>query len=76
VNLGNPGEFTMMQLAEQVRALTGSSSEIVYEPLPKDDPVRRKPDISRAVERLGWKPTIALEDGLARTVADFRSRLS
>jgi UDP-glucuronate decarboxylase len=75
VNIGNPGEFTMLQLAEMVRAQTGSTSAIVHEPLPADDPVRRKPDIGRAVERLGWKPTIPLEEGLARTIADFRARL-
>jgi UDP-glucuronate decarboxylase len=75
VNLGNPGEFTILELAEMVRRLTGSSTQLVYEPLPKDDPVRRKPDISRAVERLGWQPTIPLEEGLLRTIADFRARL-
>jgi UDP-glucuronate decarboxylase len=75
VNLGNPGEFTMLELAQKVRALTGSRSELVHEPLPKDDPVRRKPDIARAVERLRWRPTVALDEGLARTVADFRARI-
>jgi UDP-glucuronate decarboxylase len=76
VNLGNPGEFNMLELAQKVRKLTGSQSQIVHEPLPKDDPVRRKPDISRAVEVLGWKPTISLDEGLVRTVADFRERIS
>ena len=75
VNLGNPGEFTMIELAEKVRALTGSSSRIVHEQLPQDDPMRRRPDISRAIERLGWKPTIPLDVGLERTIADFRSRI-
>lgn len=75
INLGNPGEFTMLELAQQIRTLTGSRSEIVHEPLPTDDPVRRRPDITRAVERLQWKPTIPLETGLTRTIADFRSRL-
>jgi UDP-glucuronate decarboxylase len=75
VNLGNPGEFTMLELADKVRALTGSRSSLVHQPLPVDDPVRRRPDISRAVERLGWSPTISLDDGLARTVADFRARI-
>jgi UDP-glucuronate decarboxylase len=74
VNLGNPREFTMLELAERIKAMTNSRSQIVYEPLPKDDPVRRKPDISRAIERLGWQPTIALEQGLERTIAAFRSR--
>ena len=75
VNLGNPAEFTMLELAEKVRAMTDSRSELVYEPLPQDDPVRRKPDITRATERLGWRPVVALEDGLARTIADFRDRM-
>jgi UDP-glucuronate decarboxylase len=75
INLGNPGEFTMIELAELTKELTGSRSEIVFEPLPVDDPVRRKPDITRAVERLGWKPAIALRDGLLRTIADFRARI-
>ena len=75
VNLGNPGEFTMLELAEMTKELTGSKSDFVYEPLPVDDPVRRKPDITRAVERLGWKPTIPLKDGLTRTIADFRARI-
>jgi UDP-glucuronate decarboxylase len=72
INLGNPGEFTMLELAQTVRRLTGSSSNIVHEPLPADDPARRRPDITRAVERLGWKPTIPLEAGLEKTVQYFR----
>jgi UDP-glucuronate decarboxylase len=76
VNIGNPGEFNMLELAQKVRKLTGSQSPIVHEPLPKDDPVRRKPDISRAVEVLDWKPTISLDEGLVRTVADFRERIA
>src|SRR5450432_3027882 len=75
VNLGNPGEFTMLELAELARELTGSRSPFVYEPMPIDDPARRKPDITRAVERLGWKPTINLREGLGRTVDDFRARI-
>jgi UDP-glucuronate decarboxylase len=74
VNLGNPGEFTMLELATQIRELTGSESTLVYEPLPKDDPVRRKPDIGRARERLGWSPHVPLQQGLVRTIAAFRSR--
>ena len=65
----------MLELAERVRKLTGSSSEIVHEPLPVDDPVRRRPDISRAIERLGWTPKIELDQGLAHTIADFRARI-
>jgi UDP-glucuronate decarboxylase len=72
VNLGNPGEFSMLELAEKVRRLTDSQSKIVHAPLPTDDPVRRKPDISRATERLGWRPTVPLEEGLRRTIASFR----
>jgi len=75
VNLGNPGEFTMVELAERIRSLTGSRSPLVYQPLPTDDPVRRRPDITRAVEILGWQPTVPLEEGLTRTVADFRPRI-
>lgn len=72
VNLGNPGEFTIRQLAEKVIEMTGSSSEIVTRPLPQDDPMQRKPNISLATEKLGWTPTIELEQGLARTVAYFQ----
>jgi len=75
VNLGNPEECTMLELAEKVRAMTDSESPFVYQPLPEDDPLRRKPDITRAIERLGWRPVTPLEDGLARTIADFRDRI-
>ena len=69
VNIGNPAEFTLLELAELVLKLTGSPSEIVYEALPEDDPQQRQPDITRAKELLGWEPTIALEDGLRRLLA-------
>jgi UDP-glucuronate decarboxylase len=75
INLGNPTEFTIAELAHKIRELTSSSSPLITEPLPKDDPVRRKPDISRAIERLGWRPTVSLEEGLEKTIADFRARL-
>ena len=75
VNIGNPDEFTMLELAEQVLAVTGSSSEIVYEELPVDDPTQRRPDISLARERLDWKPTVELHEGLERTAAYLRDRL-
>ena len=71
VNLGNPSEFTIRDLAEQVIALTGSKSKIVLKPLPSDDPMQRCPDISLAKERLGWEPTVRLQDGLSKTIAYF-----
>jgi len=73
VNLGNTGEFTMIELAELVVELTGSKSPIVHRPLPQDDPTRRRPDISLAKEALGWEPRTALADGLERTIEHFRS---
>jgi UDP-glucuronate decarboxylase len=76
VNLGNPAEFTMVELAKHVLALTGSSAPVEYRPLPADDPVRRQPDISRARELLGWEPTVDLADGLQRTVEYFRAALA
>jgi UDP-glucuronate decarboxylase len=76
INLGNPGEFTMVELARKVLAITGSTSPIEYRPLPSDDPVRRRPDISRAVEVLGWKPAVELDDGLRPTVEYFRQDLA
>ncbi|HEX3695620.1 MAG TPA: UDP-glucuronic acid decarboxylase family protein [Polyangia bacterium] len=76
VNLGNPRETTVLELAEIVRRLAGSTAEIIHAPLPKDDPTRRKPDISRAQKLLNnWTPKITLEEGLAATVSDFRKRL-
>ena len=72
VNLGNPDELTIKQVAERVVALTKSGSKIHYEPLPVDDPIRRKPDIGRAREVLGWSPKIDLDDGIRRTVDYFR----
>lgn len=75
VNLGNPTEFTINELAESVRTLCGSTVEIRHEPLPADDPRQRKPDITRAQELLGWQPTISLREGLALTIADFAARL-
>jgi len=76
VNLGNPGEFTMLELAKQVIALTDSDCELQHRPLPADDPVRRQPDISRARELLGWAPIVPLNEGLARTVDYFRHVLA
>jgi UDP-glucuronate decarboxylase len=76
VNLGNPGEFTILELATMVKELTGSKSEIVFLPLPQDDPVRRKPDISLARTKLGWEPTVPLREGLVKTIAFFRELLA
>ena len=77
INLGNPNEFTMRQLAETVLRLTGSRSRIVFKPLPADDPMQRQPDITRARERLGgWKPTVPLDEGLKHTIAYFDALLS
>jgi UDP-glucuronate decarboxylase len=73
VNIGNPNEFTIRELAEKVIALTGSRSELVQHPLPTDDPRQRQPDISLARQVLGWEPKIALDEGLGRTVDYFRS---
>ena len=73
MNLGNPGEFTIKDLAEHVVRLTGSSSELVYRDLPADDPLQRCPDIALARETLGWEPTVKLEDGLKRTIPYFQS---
>jgi UDP-glucuronate decarboxylase len=72
VNLGNPDEFSMRELAELVRAETGSSSPLVTQPLPQDDPKQRQPDIALARERLGWSPGVALREGLKPTVRYFR----
>ena len=74
VNLGNPGEFTMIELAEIILKMTNSKSKIVFKPLPSDDPKQRKPDISLAKEKLnGWEPTIRLEEGLVETIKYFKS---
>jgi len=75
VNLGNPGEFTMRQLAELTLKLVGGSSKIVHRPLPSDDPRQRKPDITLAKRHLQWEPTVPLEEGLQRTIAYFKTRL-
>ena len=74
INIGNPGEFTMLELAEQVIALTGSRSVIEHRPLPQDDPKQRRPDITKAKTLLDWEPAVPLRDGLARTIEDFRRR--
>lgn len=76
LNLGNPGEFTMLELAEKIIAHTGSASQIIFKPLPHDDPVRRRPNIGLAVERISWAPTVALDEGLRKTIAYFENKLT
>jgi len=73
VNLGNPGEFTILELAKLVLDQTGSKSKLVYRPLPADDPTKRKPDITLAKQKLGWEPKVPLAEGLKRTIAWFKS---
>jgi UDP-glucuronate decarboxylase len=73
VNIGNPGEFTILELAQKVIQLTNSSSKIIYQPLPSDDPMQRKPDITLAQKELGWEPKINLEEGLIRTIDFFKT---
>jgi dTDP-glucose 4,6-dehydratase len=75
INIGNPVEFTMMELSEMVLELTGSQSKVVYRPLPEDDPMQRRPDITKARELLGWEPTVGLRDGLIRTIDWFKKSL-
>ncbi|MCF7929390.1 MAG: SDR family oxidoreductase [Spirochaetales bacterium] len=76
VNIGNPGEFTILELAEKIIEMTGSKSSLVFRELPEDDPLRRKPDISLAREKLDWQPTVDLEKGLEQTIQYFRDLLS
>jgi UDP-glucuronate decarboxylase len=76
INIGNPGEFTMLELAETILKLSGSKSKIIYEPLPADDPKQRQPNIQLAKEKLGWEPKVQLEDGLKETIAYFKKVLT
>ena len=75
VNLGNPGEFTMLELAENVIKLTGTKAKIIFEPLPQDDPKQRKPDIEIAKSKLNWEPTVPLDEGLKETISYFKELL-
>jgi UDP-glucuronate decarboxylase len=76
VNLGNPGEFTIRQLGEEVLKILDSKSEFTYMPLPADDPRQRQPNITKAQNMLGWNPTIPLREGLKKTVEDFKARVN
>ena len=73
VNLGNPEEFTILELAKLVLELTGSRSKLIYQPLPADDPTQRQPDITLAKQHLGWSPTVPLREGLLKTIEWFRT---
>ena len=75
VNIGNPKEFTMLELAEKVISLSGSDSKIVFKPLPQDDPMQRQPIIDLAKKELNWEPTVDLDEGRARTIEYFRVKL-
>lgn len=76
VNLGNPNEFTIKQLAELVIELTGAKSKLIYEPLPSDDPTQRQPVIDQAKELLNWEPTVQLREGLVKTIEYFEDKLT
>jgi len=76
VNLGNPEEYTILDLAQKIITMTGSKSKIVYKPLPSDDPTQRQPDITLAGQKLGWKPEVSVTDGLTRTIEYFKKELS
>jgi dTDP-glucose 4,6-dehydratase len=75
VNIGNPSETTILEFAKEIIELTGSKSQIEYRPLPKDDPTRRRPDITKARDVLGWEPKVSRKEGLLKTIEDFRARL-
>ncbi|MEM1238262.1 MAG: UDP-glucuronic acid decarboxylase family protein [Cyanobacteria bacterium P01_H01_bin.26] len=75
INLGNPGEYTILELAQSIQTMVNPAAELKFEPLPQDDPRRRQPDITKAKTMLGWKPTVSLKEGLGLTIEDFSSRL-
>jgi UDP-glucuronate decarboxylase len=76
INLGNPDEYTILELAQAVQKMVNPDAEIIFKPLPQDDPQRRRPNITKAKTLLGWEPTIPLQEGLKLTVEDFRSRVT
>jgi UDP-glucuronate decarboxylase len=75
VNLGNQGEYTILELAQKIQGMINPNTELVFKPLPEDDPKQRQPDITRAKTYLSWSPTISLDEGLAKTIPDFRARV-
>jgi UDP-glucuronate decarboxylase len=75
MNLGNPGEYTILELAQKIQNMINPGAEIIFKPLPEDDPKQRQPDITRAKTWLGWEPTVPLDQGLELTVKDFRDRI-
>jgi UDP-glucuronate decarboxylase len=76
VNLGNPDEYTILELAQAVQSMVNPDAELIYKPLPQDDPQRRKPDITKAKTFLNWSPTVPLQEGLKLTISDFSDRMS
>jgi UDP-glucuronate decarboxylase len=76
VNLGNPGEYTILELAEKIQQMINPDANIEYKPLPQDDPKQRQPDITKAKKYLSWEPTVPLDEGLKLMIDDFRDRLS
>ncbi len=76
INIGNPGEYTILQLAETIQKMVNPDAKLTFEPLPQDDPLQRQPDITKAKNLLGWEPTVDLEEGLKMTIEDFRSRIA
>lgn len=76
INIGNPDEYTILELAENIQKLINPDAEIIFKPLPQDDPKQRQPDITRAKTYLGWEPTIPLQEGLKMTIDDFRERMT
>ena len=76
INIGNPGEYTILELAETIQRMVNPNVSVQYKPLPEDDPKRRRPDITKAKQLLGWEPSVALEAGLEKTIADFRARMA
>jgi UDP-glucuronate decarboxylase len=76
INIGNPEEYTILELAQAVQKMVNPGAEIIFKPLPQDDPQRRRPDITKAKSLLGWQPTVPLQEGLKITVEDFRNRVA